>query len=1028
MQKAVVFLNENQPGEVRIRQMNLFPLMDFPNSVLQFKDVSWYENPLRPDSLHQEPILYINEFNLSLHILELIRGDILVEQLMLKNGFIRLEVYPDSAMNFEKALGIILGEKASPVNGSTESEMGIDLNKIELTNIQALYEDQTSGNHVNILIKQLESRLSYLPELIEANVELELDIKELKVQEISIESKDEVVFKSHIVFNPEKRNVQIEPSSLSLAGLELETWGMYDFLEKPEINMAFRANNTGLEVLNFLFLGVLDMDEIEQIGSGSIQLDGIVSGSLEDELPVVRVNGFARGLGFRIKSINRDVNDISFTLSASNGSEADFSEAHIELKDFSASFPEGKIQGDIKAKNLVMPDIEMLLHGELELAGVEQMIKVDKIRSVEGQLGFDARLSGIIDPLSDSFLEKEASVKFSMEGLGLIIENDTFSGVDGTLYMEGNELGARNLKVVYNGSEAELDLKTENVLPYILDFDRDVEVGIVLGSDRILPGNLSGDTLLTSLLGDELKGLHFKAAAGISREELDAFLEGDTLPEFTFTLDSFGIELPVYADISKMSASLTFDTDTLSLHYLKGMIGESEFSFSGRMVNLEALMSGDSGEMLDFDYRLSSPRMRAEDLFRYREGFLLPETYRTEYLEDFHMAGSARFPVESIIYDSVELDFGVELNDMAWQFRYYPMAIDLFRVRMQKKGDELHIHNLEGRIGESNLKLSALIGNYADSTLENLYGNMTVQSDLLDFNQLLNYQLPDEVKEQSVDDSLEAREPPRLNEMDFPDFTFNMDVAELRYGENTLFGLQGSLRSSTQKVLFLDQLLVSGESGGSFLFNGQFNVSNEMAYSLSADMEINDMNIRDLSFKMQSGDEVYTLKDNFAGVVSGSGMAEVYFRPDLKLEMDQTTAMFQVELRDGALINFKALEAAGKYMNNKNLDHVRFNALKNNFTLMDSKITIPLMSVESSVGLILIEGEQALDNSYLYLLRIPPWLVMDAAKSALSRAEDDGKEDEIKQMKMGNFVMMTIWNDGVESGVEKGDHREKYRK
>jgi hypothetical protein len=54
--------------------------------------------------------------------------------------------------------------------------------------------------------------------------------------------------------------------------------------------------------------------------------------------------------------------------------------------------------------------------------------------------------------------------------------------------------------------------------------------------------------------------------------------------------------------------------------------------------------------------------------------------------------------------------------------------------------------------------------------------------------------------------------------------------------------------------------------------------------------------------------------------------------------------------------------------------------------------------------------------------------VKDAAKSALSKAEDDGKEDEIKKMKMGNFVVMTIWNDGVESGVDMKDQREKYRK
>ena len=43
--------------------------------------------------------------------------------------------------------------------------------------------------------------------------------------------------------------------------------------------------------------------------------------------------------------------------------------------------------------------------------------------------------------------------------------------------------------------------------------------------------------------------------------------------------------------------------------------------------------------MVDIDFRLASPMMRAEDLFRYKNGFLLPETYRTEYLEDFQVSG-----------------------------------------------------------------------------------------------------------------------------------------------------------------------------------------------------------------------------------------------------------------------------------------------------------------------------------------------------------------------------------------------------
>ncbi len=1027
MKRAVIYLNQNQPGEVHIGQMNLLPLMDFPNSVVQFRDISWYENPVRPDSLHQEPILSIHKLNLSLDIVELIRGDIKVDQFRLKNGFVRIEVYQDSLMNLEKALGIRFGESPSPQSETTDSLMRVDIDKIELINFLVLYQDHTSGDALNIQINRLESQFSLFPDIVNSDIELNVDINSIKYQKYNIENKKDVKLSSHILFDLEKKSIVIEPSVLSISGLELETWGKYEFFSEPFIDIAFRATNTGLDVLNFLFLGVLDLDEIEQIGSGSIRLDGNVTGVLGKQVPVIRVNGIAQGIGFRIKPIERDVSDISFALFATNGGRADFSEGQVELRGFTASFPEGTVHGDIMAKNLVRPEIDLELKGELVLDGLDHMIKMEMLRSVEGHVSFDCNLAGIVDRTSNRFLDEAGSMKLSMDRVGVVYGKDTLS-LDGTLYMEGNEVGARGLHLVFNGSQAALEVKTLNIVQYMLDYDKDVDIKIALASDRILPGRMTRDSLITGLLGEEITGLHFKAEASITGKELDAFLEQDTIPAFNLTLDSFGIELPVYANISDLNASIAFDTDTLTLHYLNGIIGESGFSFSGRMINLEAFINKDSGEIMSFDYNLSSPRLRAEDLLSYKSSFLLPESYRSEHMEDFNLTGSAQFPVEALIYDSVDLDFGVEVTNIGWHFRYYPMAIEQFRVKVNKQGKALRIDNLEGNIGESNLKLTALIGNFADSSLENLYGNLNLKSDLLDFNQLLNYQLPDEMADPETADSSEILNPPRLDQMEFPDFTFNLDVGELRYGENTIYGLRGTLRSTTEKVLFMDNLVVSAESGGSLGFNGQFNVANPFLYNLSAQMEMKDLNITDLNFQMQSGEEVYTLKENFAGILSGSGLAEVFITPDLNLDMEQTTALFQLEVKDGALINFTPLKAAGKYLNNRDLDHVRFSTLRNSFTLMDSRIIIPLMVVESTIGQILIEGEQGLDFSYLYLLRVPPWLVKDAARSTLRKKGDDEKEDEIKKMKMGNFVVMTIWSDGVESLVELKDQREKYRK
>jgi hypothetical protein len=1027
MKRAVAYLNQNQPGEVQMGQMNLIPLMDFPDVVLQLRNVSYYEKAVLQDSLYQEPILFLNEVYLSLDVVDLVRGNVKVSQARFEEGFIRLEVYEDSVMNLEYALGIRFREETPKDTLSEKRSRRIDLDRIELTNIQVLYQDRVRENQVNLKINQLESRFRSLPEMIEAGIELNVDINNIKYLTYSLEQKEGIHFKSQLYYDPVGRRVEAGPSSLRISGLELETWGTYDFLVEPRVNLAFRATNTGLDVLNFLFMGVLDLDEIEQIGSGSIHMDGSIIGSLENRFPVIRVNGSANRIGFRVKTIERNVTDISFSLFATNGGKTDFSEGQIEVKDFTATFPEGTLQGHAQASNLVKPEINLALKGEVELTGLEQMIKSDKLSELKGHVSLEANLKGVMDRTSDEFLNDAGTVNAAMKDVGFILNRDTISEMHGEVYMEGNIIGTRDLSLAYNGNKANIEVKVENIIHYLLDFERDVIAQISLASDVIMPARILHDTVVTGLIGEEIRDLHFSAGASITKQELDAYIQDDSIPVILLSLDSFGIELPVYVEISNLNAALTFGPDTLLLHYLKGVIGESSFSFSGQVVNHESLLNKDSGAVIGLDYYLTSDLMRAEDLFSYDGDFLLPETYRTEYLKDFHLSGALQLPVEGLVNDSVDLDFGLDIQELGWNFRYYPLAFDNFHLKARKAGKELFIDALEGQIGESNVKMTAMVGNYTDTLWQNLYGNLVLESDLLDFNELLNYQLPEDLRDTATSDTADTRELLRLDQIEYPDFSLNLDVREIRYGKYKNFGIKGLLRSSTEKVFYLDDLVISGESVGTMGFNGQFNVANSWFYNFSADLELKDVNVNDLSFEMQSGEESYTLKENFAGLISATGMAEVFITPDWKLDMTNTTAMFNVQVTDGKLIKFTPLQAVGKFLDNKDLDIVRFSTLRNSFTLMDSKVIIPLMIVESTMGQLLIEGEQSFDGSYLYLMYLPTWLVKEAAKSRLSGAEDDDKEDEIRKMQMGKFMMLTPWSNGTESGVRLGDKRDKYR-
>lgn len=1031
MGKAVSYLNEQQPGEVRMGQMKLIPFVNFPNITFQLDSVNYYEQKILSDSMDQTPILSLSKIHVTLDALDLIRGDVMVSAAKMEEGQLRMVIYEDSVSNLEYALGIRFGEKPAEDSTEEKSTLTVDLDAMELSGILLELDNRVRREQFKLRVNLLKSSFHYLPDMIEAEVNLDVDINKVNYLTINEEGERNVRLNGSIVMDPLEKVVEVKPSSMQVSGLDLETWGTYSFRDVPYVDFTYQATNEGLEVLNFLFRGVLDLDEIEQIGSGTMRLSGEVKGNMGEELPVFRLNGKADEIGFRIKSLKKDVTGISFSVFATNGSKLDLSESYMDITGFRARFPEGSIRANATVSNVKSPELNIEVDGQLDLEGMEKMLKADFLSNLEGLVHITGKVNGRIDRKKGEFLNDAGSLRAALDQVGFVMKrdslgSDTLRNLQGELYLSENTIGAEKLALEFNGNQIELGILTENLLLYLLDFDKDLKASLWVDSEVLTLATLMRDTTVARLLGDELHGLHFGASAFISKKDLDEFLEADSIPRVQLSVDSFGIEFPLMADISNMSATLTFGPDTIALHKLQGTLGESSFGFSGMVANYGLLTQQDSSGSVALEFSLESKLMRAEDIFTLKNEFLLPEIYNTEYLEDFRLKGSLELPAEGLALDSVPVNFKLQVEDMAWNFRYYPLSFENFRIQLRRKGDLLIVDDFEGSVGESNLKMAASIGNFTDSLLENMYGSLVLSSDLLDFNSLLNYQLPEGQKDSVNLDSAEIREPPRLDQINYPSFDFTVDIGELRFGDFNIYGMNGQLRSTREKIFHLDSLLISTEGGGSVGFNGHFNVSNPYMYSVGAELQVKDVDVNDIGLKLQSGEETYSLSENFKGVISAEGLAEIFVTPDLKVDVPTTTAMFNVTIHEGALIDFTPLQAAGKFLDNKNLDSVNFATLSNSFTLMDSRIIIPRMNVESSVGQLLIEGEQGLDKSFLYLLRVPTKLAKQAAKSVLSNTEGKEGSDEVVRMQRGDFLMITVWSNGTDSDYKLGDKRDKF--
>lgn len=1032
--RALDYINEQQPGELRMDQVYLIPFKGFPDVTLHLQDVAFSEEDPANSEFHSDPILSIEEIAVSLDLTSLVKGDIRVTEARLKDGFVHLEIYPDSLTNMERALGIRFGESAKSNSGQTMPSYAIDLDEIELINVRARMDHYLRDEFVDMEISHLESSFNYHPEQIRSALKVGIYINQVKYQNINGQIDKYINLQGSISLDPVTHILKIEPSNLSVSGLNFETWGMMDFTSTPRVDIAYTATNEGLELLNFLFLGVLNLDEIEQIGGGSIHLNGSVQGDMGGGgLPVFRLNGEAEDLGFRIKTVDRNVTGITFSLFATSGAKSDLSEGFMEVQDFKAIFPEGDIYASITANNIKSPQLNIELDCDVNLEGLGEMIANNQLSNLSGSVDILGNITGSVKRESGAFLNEEGSLTAVLNNVSFMYDRDStcrdsIQHISGALVMRDSLVEAENLTFTFNGNPFQLDITTENLLLYLMDYDKDVSAGLSVSSAGFNMASLLGDTAISGMIGEEISDFYMAAGVQIKKADLDNFFAHDSIPELLVRVDSFGVTTPLIAKVSDVSALVIFGPDSISVQHFKGTVGESSFALSGLISNYDALSMGDSGEVVKLDFKMSSDLLWAEDLLTIDKEFLLPEDFREEFLQNFRMSGRLEASAAGLVHDSISQDFDIDIDDMGWRFRYFPDPFKDFLIQIKRKGDHLIIENVQGSIGENNLLLSASVKNFTDTLMENISGNIELYSDLLDFNQLLSYQLPDEGSEDREPDSTAVREPLKLSEIDFPNIDFTVNIDELHYGKHTIFGMDGKLRTSSKKVLYLDQFVTSPEGRGSLELNGQLNLANPDQYVLSAEMNLEDIDINDLNLELESADSILAVKDHFYGIVDGRGLAEIFITPELKVDIPNSVAQFVLRVSDGALINFTPLQAAGKFLDNKDLDNVRFDELRNSFTLVDSRLIIPMMNVESTIGQLLIMGEQGLDGSFLYLVRVPPKLARQAARSAMSEGSKDDGEDQVVQMKRGNFLGITLWSNGTESEFKLGDRRNKYTK
>jgi AsmA-like C-terminal region len=340
--------------------------------------------------------------------------------------------------------------------------------------------------------------------------------------------------------------------------------------------------------------------------------------------------------------------------------------------------------------------------------------------------------------------------------------------------------------------------------------------------------------------------------------------------------------------------------------------------------------------------------------------------------------------------------------------KVHPLRFENFKGRVHYEDDHLMVQGFQGKLGKSEFTVNMNYYLGPDSIIRKRDNHFSLSATRLDFDELFNYN-PLPVNKSTTPADHEAVF--NIYDVPFSDMTFDFDIKHLNYHRYLIDNFFVKARTTKNHYIHLDTMSLAA-AGGRMKLKGYFNGSDRNKIYFSPDMTIEHIDLDKLLFKFENFGQDHLISENLHGKLSGRITGKVHLHADLVPIIDDSDIHLDVEVVQGRLEHYSALDAMSDYFKDKNLDRVRFDTLKNQLDLNKGVLSVPAMTINSTLGFIEISGKQDMNLNMEYYVRVPWKLVTQVATQKLFGKEGDNiPEDEIQyrdESKRQRFVNLKI--------------------
>lgn len=1022
VQTLLTEFNTTLNGEIRIKDSHISLFEYFPYISIDLDDAVLYEDKSQSE---EKEIVHLEDLYIGFNVIDILKGDYHIKAIKLDKGHIDLIQNEEGVYNVMTALSFSNEE-------SEESEMiQLNLSKIDLDHVKVSLYKPHLNDRIELDFEHIHSKYKSKKDFMLIDLDTKFKGNLIKNGKQTLLNHKKFALDTQLKYYTDIEKIILDPSQFKFEHIELNAKGSVELAGEQNIDLTLDGSQE-----NFNLLIAFAPEELAPTlraydNKGKINVAATVKGPMKHGQPGIDAKFSCNEGYFTNQKNKKKLDKIEFSGTFTNGKDKDFSTMKFTMDKINAQPEAGIFNAKLTVENFNEPDIDLNLKSNFNLDFLVKFLNIDdEISNAKGFVGLTMNFHDIIDlthpeksleKLNESYFTEliVKDLSFSSKSYPLPVSN-----VNIHADLEGNQLTIDQFQGIIGKSDINLTAEVSDIPAIIHQRNTPIQTTFKIEANHIDIAELTYDKKTRTPSVDE-KVDNFKMEMAFNC--LASALTFEKLPIGEFLLHSFNAKLQNYPHhINEVTAGLFIEDKDIKIKRFKGKLDESDFLLYGKLSEYKHLINPTAKARSKAEIFFKSNQINLENLLSYKGEDMLPENIKKESFSNVKLKAKigARFEGDKMTGTMVEL------SDLDLTTSLHEKRFKDFSGKLIFRKEAIAVKNLKGNIGSSDFDISFNYFLGKNDSLRRKNNEVILRSNNMNLNEIMAIKYNPATEETVVVETADA--PFTINDIPFMDFDLDVDVKHFEYLDYKMDRIKGNIQMSKSGTIDFKRCGFD-MAGGKLRLSGMLDARDTNNIVFTPRLWIKNLVLDKTLAKFQNFGQDYILSDNLSGLLNAKVKGTVPLNKDLTPKMEKTDLTLDIQILNGELRNYKQLQEFASFFGDKNLNRIKFDTLDNVFTLKNNNISIPWMTINSSLGFIEVAGEQAMNEKMdmEYYLKIPLKLITNVAAQKLFKRKkeeiDPDQEDEIQYRgdRKISYVNIKMIGDMEDFSISLGKDKRK---